>query len=154
MTPTFIQRPAPSRVPTVIVGTLLSVAPLGASSQAIALQRELGNVRIYLESSASSIRNRRRDRFHTLARQWRHETELLSSTMEMAMHPAYQAIIGMGPAILPEVVTELRERSGHWYWALKAISNEDPVPPCDRGNIKRMKAAWLQWAMEKGILNQ
>lgn len=154
MSATSTQRPVPSRVPAVIMGTLLSVAPFGASPQAMALQRELGQVRVYLESPASSIRNRRRDRFNKLAREWRHETELFSSTMEMAMHPAYQAIIGMGPAVLPEIVTELRERSGHWYWALKAISDEDPVPPKDRGNIKKMKKAWLQWALEKGILSR
>ncbi|MBI5865351.1 MAG: hypothetical protein HZB38_12750 [Planctomycetes bacterium] len=98
------------------------------------------------------MRNRRRERFQRLARQWREDTRWLSSTTDIAMHPAYQAIIGMGPEALPMIVDDLRENAGHWYWALKAISNEDPVPPGDRGAIKRMKAAWLRWAEEKGIV--
>lgn len=70
------------------------------------------------------------------------------------MHPDYQAIIGMGPEALPMIVEDLRDNSGHWYWALKAISNEDPVPPSDRGSIKRMKIAWLRWAEQRGIVGQ
>jgi len=67
------------------------------------------------------------------------------------MHPAYQAIIGMGAAALPMILEDLRQNSGHWYWALKAISNEDPVVPGDRGSIKKMRNAWLQWGETKGL---
>ncbi len=96
----------------------------------------------------------RRERFDRLVRRWREETKWLSSTTEIAMHPAYQAIIGMGPEALPMIIDDLRDNSGYWYWALQAISNEEPVPPCDRGVINRMKAAWLRWAEEKGIVRQ
>ena len=117
------------------------------------LQQELGNLRIYYEFPASSIRDRRRERFSRLARQWREDTEWLSSTTVIAMHPAYQSIIGMGPEALPMILEDLRSNSGHWYWALKAISNEDPVPPSDRGAIRKMKSAWLRWAEQKGIFS-
>jgi hypothetical protein len=40
-------------------------------------------------------------RFRELARQWKEATLLLSSITEMATHPAYQQIIGMGRAALP-----------------------------------------------------
>jgi hypothetical protein len=115
---------------------------------------QLGDVRMYLESAASSARDRRRKQFNRLAHRWREETQWLSSTTDIAMHPDYQSIVGMGPEALPMIVKELRDNSGHWYWALKAISNEDPVPPCDRGAIKRMKIAWLRWAEQKGIIGQ
>lgn len=156
MSATATRRSVPTRVnvPTIVAGTLLAAASLGASPQATELHKQLGDVRIYLESAASSVRNRRRERFNRLARQWRDDTQWLSSTTEIAMHPAYQAIIGMGPEALPMIVEDLLENSGHWYWALKAISNEDPVPPSDRGAIKRMKTAWLRWAEQKGIVGQ
>ncbi|QOJ01881.1 MAG: hypothetical protein HRU70_06660 [Phycisphaeraceae bacterium] len=89
-----------------------------------------------------------------MADQWRSDTHWLSSTTEIAMHPAYQAIIGMGPEALPMILDELRRNSGHWYWALKAISMEDPVVPRDRGSIRRMRSAWLQWGKTKGLISE
>ena len=83
----------------------------------------------------------------------RAETQWLSSTTEMALHPAYQGIIGMGAEALPLILTELQARSGYWYWALKAISGEDPVPPEDRGAVPRMKEAWLKWGLAKGLIS-
>lgn len=68
------------------------------------------------------------------------------------MNPAYQAIIGMGAEALPMILEDLRQNSGHWFWALKAISNEDPVVPSDRGSVKKMKNAWLQWGEVKGLV--
>ncbi len=141
-------------VPKIIVGTLLFVTPFAASAQAIELQRQIADVRTYLESASSSVRNRRRRRFWMLAEKWRADTQWLSSTSEIAMHPAYQSIIGMGPEAIPMIIDDLHYNSGHWYWALKAISNEDPVPPSDRGVVNRMKAAWLSWAKQKGIASQ
>jgi hypothetical protein len=84
---------------------------------------------------------------------WRKETQWFSSTTQIAMHPAYQAIIGMGPEALPMILEELRQSPDHWFWALKAISNEDPVIPGDRSSVKRMKNAWLQWGVAKGMVD-
>ena len=146
--------PTVVRLPKIVSGTLLFVMPLAASSQAIQLQNQIADVRMYLESAASSIRNRKKQRFWMLAKKWRDETQWLSSTSEIAMHPAYQAIIGMGQEVVPMIIEDLRNNSGHWYWALKAISQEDPVPPSDRGSINRMKDAWLRWALQKGIVER
>jgi hypothetical protein len=87
-----------------------------------------------------------RERFEALARQWQAETAMLSSTTKRIMHPAYQAIIGLGPAVVPILIEELRERPNYWFWALKAITGEDPVCPEDRGNLERMARAWIEWA--------
>lgn len=89
-------------------------------------------------------------RFHALARQWKEETPFLSSVTEMATHPAYQQVIGMGEAVLPLIFAELRREPDHWFWALQAITGENPVPPADRGNLRRMADAWLTWATEHG----
>jgi hypothetical protein len=90
------------------------------------------------------------DRFRELVRQWKGATEFTSSSTAMVMHPAYQQIIGMGPAVLPLLIAELRRDPDHWFAALKAISGEDPVPPSDRGNVQRMVQAWLAWGKNHG----
>ncbi len=147
------KHPTLVRVPSIVAGTLLSVIPLAASSHAIQLENQVADVRAYLESAPSNKRNRRRQRFLALANKWREDTKWLSSTNEIAMHPAYQAIIGMGQEAIPMILEDLRKNSGHWYWALKAIAQEDPVHRSERGSINRMKQAWLRWAEQKGILN-
>lgn len=144
--------PKRSNLPGAAGTVLLSVSALGASSQSTQLEQELAKLHHYYAVPASSIRDRKRERFFGLTRRWREETQWSSSTTEIAMHPAYQAIIGMGPDALPLILQDLRENSGHWYWALKAISNEDPVLPIDRGAIKKMRVAWLSWGQAKGIL--
>ena len=93
-----------------------------------------------------------RARFQRLAAQWRDETELLSSTTAKAMHPAYQQIIGLGPEALPLIFKELAEKPGHWFWALRSITGEDPVPLADAGNVRRMAGAWLDWGRAHGYI--
>jgi len=131
---------------------LFAVSAIGASAQSVQLQRQLTDLSGYYAFPVSSRRDSRRERFRSLAQQWRRETQWVSSTTEAAMNPAYQAIIGMGAEAIPMILEDLRQNSGHWYWALKAISNEDPVVPRDRGSIKKMKSAWLQWGETKGLV--
>ncbi|HZT40925.1 MAG TPA: hypothetical protein VFA07_01985 [Chthonomonadaceae bacterium] len=91
-----------------------------------------------------------RKRFEELTAQWRAATRFLSSTTAIAMHPAYQQIIGMGPAALPFILRELDQGSDHWYWALSCITGANPVPPEQKGQHQKMREAWLQWAREQG----
>ncbi|MEM9164929.1 MAG: hypothetical protein AAGC54_17905, partial [Cyanobacteria bacterium P01_F01_bin.4] len=71
------------------------------------------------------------------------DTRSESSTLRIAVHPAYQQIIGLGQPAIPLLLREVEQKSGRWFWALKAISREDPVPSGDRGKTKRMMDAWL-----------
>jgi hypothetical protein len=66
------------------------------------------------------------------------------------MHPAYQQIIGLGPKAVPLIVRSLRNEPDHWFWALKAITGEDPVAVDDRGDLRRMTESWLAWAAARG----
>ncbi|HEX5726343.1 MAG TPA: hypothetical protein VFX98_12800 [Longimicrobiaceae bacterium] len=93
-----------------------------------------------------------RERFARLAAQWREETDHLSSVTPMVLHPAYQRIIGMGPAAVPLILEDLARTSDHWFWALQAITGENPVAPADSGQVPRMAAAWLAWGRERGLL--
>ena len=90
--------------------------------------------------------------FAELTKQWQSETRLSSSPAEMAMHPAYQRIIGMGRRAVPLILRELQRSPHHWFWALAAITGEDPVPRQDRGRVSRMTEVWLQWGRSKGLL--
>lgn len=91
-------------------------------------------------------------RFRALADRWYAETEAISSVSQMAMHPAYQEVIGMGCAVVPLLLQELRQQPQHWFWALRAITGDDPIRPEQRGKVREMTAAWLQWGQEHGYI--
>ena len=91
-------------------------------------------------------------KFQRLVKQWREETLFTSSSTEKVMHPSYQRIIGMGPAAISLVLREMQERGGHWFWALRAITEEDPVNPQDVGHVRKMTEAWLQWGKQHNLL--
>lgn len=90
-------------------------------------------------------------RFRALAARWREECGHLSSVTEMILHPAYQQIIGMGPSVLPHVLDELERRPDHWFWALRAITGEDPVRQHNRGRVREMAKDWLEWAERQRV---
>src|SRR6188768_1671570 len=78
------------------------------------------------------------ERFHRLASQWEEESAHLSSVTEMIMLPSYQKIIGMGWAAVPFMLEDLKNEPLHWFAALRSITDVNPVPPQDAGNIKKM----------------
>jgi hypothetical protein len=51
----------------------------------------------------------------------------------------------MGEKALPYILRELSKKDEDWYWALKAISRDDPVPPEHRGKRSVMRQLWLEW---------
>jgi len=60
---------------------------------------------------------------------WKDETSAQSSIHVIAMHPSYQRIIGMGRTVLPLLFQELQREPDQWFWALHAITGEDPGAP-------------------------
>jgi hypothetical protein len=58
----------------------------------------------------------------------------------------------MGPEVLPILFKELRDAPDHWFWALQAITEEDPTRPEDAGDVQKMRESWLAWAKERGYL--
>jgi hypothetical protein len=89
-------------------------------------------------------------KFQRLADLWRTETAYVSSTSDMVAHPAFQEIVAMGAAVIPLLLRELENRTGHWHRTLRRITGVDPVAPADRGNMEKTVAAWLQWGKEQG----
>jgi hypothetical protein len=88
--------------------------------------------------------------FNTLAEEWRAETRMLSLVTQKSMHPAYQKIISMGRPVVPLILRDLEQKPDHWFWALRAITNDNPVKSEQRGRMKLMAQAWIQWGKENG----
>lgn len=88
--------------------------------------------------------------FGKLVAEWKEATQLLSSTNAIAMHPAYQRIIGIGPQAIPLILEELQQKPDHWFWALQAITGENPVTVSDQGSIPKMTQAWIEWGRNAG----
>ncbi len=87
-----------------------------------------------------------------LAAQWREDRDPAGSVMQMCVHPAYQRIIGMGSTAIPLLLAELQREPDRWFWALEAITGDDPVPEADRGRLAKMTAAWLAWGKRNGYI--
>ena len=80
-------------------------------------------------------------KFFKLKTEWEEDTAFFSSDTDIALHPAYQQIIGMGKKAIPLILSEMKKKRGQWFWALKSITGEDPVPVELRGHIKKMTKA-------------
>ncbi|MBI4180730.1 MAG: hypothetical protein HY528_02255 [Chloroflexi bacterium] len=93
-----------------------------------------------------------RKKFVALANRWHEETDYLSSPLRITDNDAYLKIISMGEAVIPLILEDLRERGGNWYRALRILSDEDPVSPPVRGEVPKMKEAWLRWGRDKGYI--
>ena len=97
--------------------------------------------------------DRYEEELQLLAEQWRQSRNpVQGSAAALAMHPAYQRIIGKGPAALPFILRELQREPDHWFWALTAITGLDPVPESDRGHLKKMADAWISWGKKNRII--
>jgi hypothetical protein len=92
------------------------------------------------------------ERFLLLADRWRKETRFVSSSTELVLNSAYQQIIGMGRSALPLILRSLNSQGGHWFWALKHISGEDPLSSEYAGNYEKNREAWLAWGREHHYL--
>lgn len=92
-------------------------------------------------------------KFNRLKTSWESETAYLSSITDMATHPAYQQIIGMGYDAVPLILHEMEKKPNYWFWALISITGEDPVTPEHKGDVEEMTDAWLSWGRNQGYLD-
>ena len=92
------------------------------------------------------------DRFYNSLVRWQDDVKHLSDTNEICTHPEYQAIIGMGREALPLIFAVLPHSSDYWFWALKAITRQDPVPATHVGRVRKMKEAWIAWGKAHGYV--
>jgi hypothetical protein len=105
----------------------------------------LNNTSISVDSTDSDISNK----FYSLAQKWQNDIEGLSSMAQMTKHPAYQEIINMGEKVIPFLLKDLETNPLYWLTALHNITGENPIKPEQKGRIKQMAQAWLDWGKTK-----
>lgn len=88
--------------------------------------------------------------FKELADEWDRETILESLPSRMAMHAAYQRIIGLGPAAVPLILRRLLEEPNYWFWALTSITGQDPAE--GEATLHGATEKWLTWGRKHGLL--
>jgi len=93
------------------------------------------------------------EQFLRLVDEWRSGIGGVSSATQIILHPAYQAIIGLGPDAIPLVLRELTRRPAHWNWALRALTNQNPVPAEAAGNLRAIASAWLDWGRRRHLIS-
>jgi len=86
--------------------------------------------------------------FRKLADQWYEETDDIAVIGDRFMRTTYQSIIGLGPDAVPLLLRELQQEPDYWFWALTAITRENPVPP--GADFDEAVEAWLTWGRERG----
>lgn len=88
--------------------------------------------------------------FRRLAEWWNRETAILSDMGRACRHPAYRAIIALGPPVVPILLNELRTNPDWWFEALEELTGANPLTADDGGKVRQMAAKWVQWGREHG----
>jgi hypothetical protein len=90
----------------------------------------------------------RRAEFAELAAKWKRDTRFTSSLTKIVLDSSYQSIMAMGKEATPWILGELQESGGHWLWALRHITNEDPAQGIE--DFATAGQAWLTWGRVRG----
>lgn len=90
--------------------------------------------------------------FEDLKAEWKSKSRYMSNSAQMAMLRPYQRIIGFGPPVLPLILKELERETDHWFWALEAISGENPVSADQAGRVELIAQAWIEWGRQHGLI--
>jgi hypothetical protein len=95
----------------------------------------------------SAIKETDREKFERLKKEWEDSTttKFSSSMNDICTQASYQTIIGMGEKAIPFIIEDWQTTNNHWFWALRCITEADPVPVEDRGKIAKMKEHWLKY---------
>lgn len=91
--------------------------------------------------------------FQNLVDEWHRERGPASSVTQMATCLSYQRIIAMGDKAIGLILRRLKEEGeepDHWFWALRVLTGENPIPESGRGDMQMMAQAWLNWGRTAG----
>lgn len=94
------------------------------------------------------------ERFQILKDDWKAKTRHLANVGQISLVFSYQSIIGMGREVVPLILKELEKEPDHWFWALEAITGENPVSSEMAGDLEASTTAWLQWGRQNGLLDE
>jgi hypothetical protein len=121
-------------------------------SNIVEMERPLDDLEGLAKRYISKIRSQSVEaKFYRLALEWKSRTSHFSTVSKRSMHEAYQRIIGIGPEAIPLILRELKNNPDDWFWALNAITEENPIPEESEGKINEMTKSWLQWGRDNGF---
>jgi hypothetical protein len=92
------------------------------------------------------------ERVNRLADQWAKERQRGVDVEQMSDTPAYREIIDIGYRAIRPILLMLLKRPDHWFNALHAITDENPVPPESEGRLVEMAGAWIKWGKQRGYI--
>lgn len=104
----------------------------------------------YMEDAVKADENFKHEMARLIQR-WTKDIEDMSSLSDMFSHEDYKIISAKGKRAIPILLNELRQRPHFWFDALRTIlkasenRDVDPVQNEDRGNVRKMAAAWIAW---------
>jgi hypothetical protein len=90
--------------------------------------------------------------FRRLADWWYREAGFLSNLNQAYQHPAYRAIIDLGPPVVPVLLRQLAIKPGWWFAALRELTGANPAAAEHRGKLPLLAADWVAWGREHGHL--
>ncbi|MBY0513859.1 MAG: hypothetical protein K2P78_08095 [Gemmataceae bacterium] len=90
-------------------------------------------------------------RFHSLTNEWQAATRFQAAPSAAVEHPAYRAIVALGPVVVPLILADLAVAPEPWFAALRELTGEDPVPSADRGRPRAAAEHWLAWGRSRGL---
>ncbi len=90
--------------------------------------------------------------FRTLVAEWHAATRFTASPAAAAAHPAYRAIIDLGPDAVPLILAALADAPDPWFAALRELTGADPVPSADRCHPAVAAGHWLAWGRARGLV--
>ena len=97
------------------------------------------------------FKNLKQKEFAELVAKWKEETTGSSSLSKKLLNFAYLRIIAMGEAAVPLILRELKNSPDHWFVALKAITNTNPVS--SDASFDQAVQDWLKWGQDKGLID-
>ena len=86
--------------------------------------------------------------FDALADAWEahvHASRASSNPRVYVEHPAFEAIVALGPDVVPLIIERYREGSLFWGAALARITGNSQFGDGLSGNLKDTRAKWLAW---------
>lgn len=96
------------------------------------------------------------DKFYIAAKNWKKETSIYSFGSRKITNEHYVSIIGLGVVygepIIKIILQDLKKGTEFWHYALKKITNANPVPKGDVNNLQKVRVAWLAWGEEKNLI--
>jgi hypothetical protein len=111
-------------------------------------------VQFKFERHTESLRDRAepyRAEFVALSQRWQRDTKHLSLISKKITQPDFLRIIGMGEPVIPLLLESLRDRPAHWFAALRATANINPVP--EDANPSQAREVWLRWGRSHGYID-